>query len=145
MQKSVIRKTQKKIAQKSIEKKQLVTNNTLERNSTVTKVFESSIAQKKISTDISKEYININQNEIFQAIKKVQKYPRMAKKMKIEGRVKVSFRLLKNSNIQDIKIVKSAHNILNKDAIKTIKMASLFFPSPKEDLTLVIPIVYRLN
>ena len=56
------------------------------------------------------------------------KYPKKAKENGIEGKVFVQFVVLKNGEIRDVKILKGAHEMLDKEAIRVIKMMPKWIP-----------------
>ncbi|MGQ9744427.1 MAG: energy transducer TonB [Dissulfurimicrobium sp.] len=72
-------------------------------------------------------------------------YPMMARKMGWSGRVVVSFTVLDDGHVEDIKVVEtSGFNILDKNAIKTIEKTAPF-PRPPVKAELIIPIVYKIE
>ncbi len=83
-------------------------------------------------------------------IKKNVKYPFIAKKNGIEGKVIIQFKILKDGKVKDIKIVKSSgFKILDKSAIKAI-LSSVPFPGfPKKlernSLAIKVPINFFLE
>lgn len=82
---------------------------------------------------------------IKQAIDKNLHYPRKARMMKLSGIVNIKFELLKDGRVQNIKIIDSSgHGILDKSAHKTILDARAYFPQPKNNVTIQIPIQYKL-
>ena len=97
----------------------------------------------------SKTYTQIYQDQYLQKIIVLLQenlyYPRRARKMGIEGRVFISFKLLINQNITDIKVLESTHDILSRAARRTLENLQGKLPQPNEDLTLKIPIIYKLN
>jgi len=73
-------------------------------------------------------------------------YPILARKMGWEGEVLIKFKLCKNGEVHEITVEKSSgYQILDDNAIKTIKSVSYLFPKPDEDIYIKIPIVYRLD
>ncbi len=83
-------------------------------------------------------------------IKKNVKYPFIAKKNGIEGKVIIQFKILKDGKVKNIKIVKSSGSkILDKSAIKAI-LSSVPFPGfpknlGKNSLTIKVPINFFLE
>ena len=72
-------------------------------------------------------------------------YPMLARKMGWSGRVVVSFTVLDDGQVEDIKVVKSSgFNVLDANAIKTIEKTAPF-PRPPVKAELIIPVVYRLS
>ena len=73
-------------------------------------------------------------------------YPYIARKMGWEGRVVVSFILTKEGKINFLTVEKSSgYDVLDKNAIKTIKKVSKYFPLPPHDVKISIPILYKLD
>lgn len=110
---------------------------TIGKKDKITKVKKTT---KKLKTDSKKRYLI----KIRSIIKQHTKYPKRARKMSVKGIVKIKFTILRTGSITNIKIV-SGHRLLNKSAIKTIQNASKYFPKPKENIDLQIPIEYKLK
>lgn len=70
-------------------------------------------------------------------------YPRTARKQGIEGRVEVSFTLMKNGEASDIHC-SGAHRLLNHAASRAIKK-SLPFPVPPDDIVLPKKIHFSMH
>jgi protein TonB len=72
-------------------------------------------------------------------------YPMLARKMGWSGRVVVSFTVLDDGQVEDVKVVEtSGFDCLDKNAIETINKTAPF-PRPPVKAELIIPIVYRLS
>jgi TonB family protein len=79
-------------------------------------------------------------------ISRVRSYPEAAREYFLRGSSSVQFTLLKNGEVQDVKIVKSSgHNILDQNAIETIKKAAPFNPFPKRIEMSKISVVTELE
>ncbi len=91
-----------------------------------------------------KDYIKLNISKIYRAIERAKRYPKIAKKLKIQGVVSVSFTILPNGSVTDIK-TSGAHKILQKSAYKTIREASAEFPKPDEKTKVKLKIKYILE
>ena len=73
-------------------------------------------------------------------------YPYIARKMGWEGKVIISFVLTKEGKINFLTVEKSSgYDVLDKNAIKTIKKVSKYFPLPPHDVKISIPILYKLD
>ena len=73
------------------------------------------------------------QDMVKQKIESCRRYPPWAKKHGIEGTVYLKFTILSTGAARDVKIIKSSGlNILNEEAISTIKRAQPFPPIPEE-------------
>lgn len=91
------------------------------------------------------EYMQTNLSAIIAMLHENFYYPLSARKRGIQGEVVVKFTLCKNKEIKDIKILKSAPEILSKAAINTIESLSGKLPAPAEELVLELPINYKLH
>jgi len=90
------------------------------------------------------------QDMVKQKIESCRRYPPWAKKQGIEGTVHLKFTILSTGAARDIKIIKSSSfNILNEEAISTIKRAQPFPPIPEEikvsSLPMEVSIVFTLQ
>ena len=114
-------------------------------------VVLSSAAQEAIDAppvaNITPEdaYVKEHITEIMALLRKNLYYPRMARKRGIQGKVTVSFELLENGEIKNIKIVEAGRDILARAAVTTIERLEGKFPLPNEVLVLHVPIMYQLN
>jgi len=73
-------------------------------------------------------------------------YPYIARKMGWEGKAVVSFVLTKEGKINFLSIEKSSgYEILDKNAMETIKKTSKYFPLPPVDVKIKLPISYKLE
>ena len=73
------------------------------------------------------------QDMIKQRIESCRKYPNWAKKQGLEGIVYLTFIVLANGQIRDIEIIRSSEfEILNDEAVFTVKRASPFPPMPRK-------------
>ncbi len=73
-------------------------------------------------------------------------YPYIARRMGWEGKVIISFILTKEGKISLLTVEKSSgYEILDKNAIETIKRVSKYFPLPPLDVKIRLPISYRLE
>ena len=96
--------------------------------------------------NISREYLQKNHKLIRSIIQRNLKYPKMAIRRSMEGRVSVSFTLKKNGDIDNLKILKySQYYILNKCALDTIRKSYNEFPKTKKDTTLSLSIYFKLH
>ena len=119
--------------------------------SDVTKVIEEEIIkevkEEKITSkeNVAKKYVQDNISKIAKLLQDNLYYPRRARKKGITGEVIVKFTLELDSSVNNIKIITSNKEILSRAAIKTIQDLSGEFPSPKEQLTIEVPINYSLK
>ncbi|HDZ5139612.1 TPA: energy transducer TonB [Campylobacter jejuni] len=90
-----------------------------------------------------KPKITLLLKEIQKAIQQAQFYPRQAKKMRMQGTVKVEFLWKENKTLADLKIIESSgYDLLDKSALESIRKASLNFPQYNGDLRITLPIIY---
>lgn len=80
------------------------------------------------------------------AIDRAGIYPRIARKMRLEGEIWLEFIWTKNSKLEDLKITKkSSHDILDKSALETIIKASRNFPKHHKTIKIQVPIIYKIK
>lgn len=98
-----------------------------------------------------KEELMLNyQKAVKEKIEDCRRYPYWARKQGFEGTVHLKFTILSTGVVKDIKIIKSSgFNILDKEAISTVKRASPFPPIPKKinrsTLTIEVSLVFQLK
>ncbi len=152
--KKIVKKIKRKVKRKKIFKKEIKTVKTQiksEENLTKKMVFKKVIkplkeisSNKNVKREIKKEYFNVNRSKIYEAIERVKKYPPLAKRLRIQGKVKVKFTLLPSKEIKNIK-TSNAHKILQRAAKDTIKKALPYFPKPSRKVDITLFIEYRLK
>jgi len=125
--------------------------NTLDLEINLQKIPEKGSDEKINEIDLNK-----NSNDFFyykivkdRIIKKII-YPEIAKRRNIEGNVKIGFLVLRNGEVEEIKIIKSSkYEILDKNSIDIIKSASPFpeFPDTLnyEKILFVMDFNYKLK
>lgn len=160
--KKIVKKKKKKIIKKLekriVEKKEVKNlDNIISKKSFNKKNIEKKIIDKKIKKVVDNNFINRekkvedyktnfiknNLHLIQKHISNNIKYSRIAKKLKIEGRVILKFSLSKNGTISNIRTL-SGHKLLIKSTIKALHKASSYFPKVNQDITITIPIKYKL-
>ncbi len=100
---------------------------------------------KPIQKSVEERYLDEHLRIIAQLLRKNLYYPKRARKRHIEGEVVVVFQLLKNGDIGVVNVKQSSREILNNAAIKTIKKLSGKVPKPPQNITIQIPIQFRLK
>ena len=77
------------------------------------------------------------------------KYPKKAKKEKLEGKVLVGFTVTKEGTLTDINIKNSSDPIFNESAIDLVKSMKKWQPAMKDgqpiDFKMTLPINFRLK
>lgn len=119
------------------------------------KVISQKIAQKQKVKSLQKAniYKQDYKSKLRAAIDRNKKYPKVSIRLNEQGLVVVSFRILKNGNFKNIKILQSSSKQrLDKAALKAVKTTDHFLPFPKEILEIhdtfwdiEVPIRFELN
>lgn len=79
-------------------------------------------------------------------IEKALVYPAMARRLKLEGIVDISFILNPNGSVKDVSVVNSSGStLLDKKAVETVLALSGSYPKQKNTLKLSIPIAFELR
>lgn len=144
--KKIIKKVKKKIVKKQLKKK---IKKILKKPSKYTKKSTISTPHKK--TKKQNSAARANARNLFYAklrrkINNNKSYPRMAKRRGMQGKVKVSFILLKNGHIKNLKIAGSS--LFKKSARKAVELS---FPVSVKNIAFSLPdnvsfsINYRLR
>ena len=99
--------------------------------------------------DFSKEvkkYLNNNLSDIGRITQMYLTYPRIAVRTKQQGMNIIEFYLYPNGDINDLKIIEtSTHSSLDKNTIKTIKLAYKDYPRPPKKTKIKIYVYYSLR
>lgn len=91
-------------------------------------------------------YRRENLHIIREAILYHLRYPPIARRMGWEGTVLVRFTLLPDGSLEDVRVERgSGHRILDRNALRAVMLACGDFPRPERKVTLLVPIVYRLE
>ncbi len=90
-------------------------------------------------------YLREHFSYIVGVVQKHVSYPRVARQLGWEGRVVVSFVLLFDGSVRDVKVMQSSgRDVLDRNAVEAVRKA-VPFPRPPAESQLIIPIVYRLR
>lgn len=78
------------------------------------------------------------------------KYPYIAEKEEIQGRVMVQFNVMPDGTITNVKVIESVHPSLNKEAVRVVKSMPRWIPGKdKEGKPIIVPftmpITFKLN
>lgn len=107
-------------------------------------VSEDDIAQKKelaIAVAAKKTYYDT----IYESIAEKKRYPKKARRYKQEGSVKISFKVLSDGTIIDLKLIKlSKYKSLNKAVKKLFKRLDKF-PRPPSNLSFPLELSITIN
>ncbi|HDZ4964592.1 TPA: energy transducer TonB [Campylobacter jejuni] len=137
-QPKVIKKTPEKIQKKG----KKIPPHPIPNKTPIAPTQEVKTFTKTTDTNV-KPKITLLLKEIQKAIQQAQFYPRQAKKMRMQGTVKVEFLWKENKTLADLKIIESSgYDLLDKSALESIRKASLNFPQYNGDLRITLPIIY---
>ena len=93
----------------------------------------------------TKKFLKENLNEIGKITQQYIRYPSIAIKTKQEGTNVVEFILKSNGDITNLRIIGSSdYSVLDKNTLKTIKIAYKDYPKPKKDTPIKIFVLYSL-
>jgi len=134
-------KPEQEIAEEELEQK---VKETMVAEAEAQENTSAAVSEQELRIACEKQYIQDNIALINALIKQNLYYPRIAKKRGMQGKAMVAFTLNTEGEVIDIKALGGIASILSKAAIKTIHKAAQSFPHPKVDLSLQIPIVYKL-
>ncbi len=136
------KKGAKKPSTPSLPKKVVSKKQTLPSHSLITPQ-KRPIASPKPS--YMQRYLQTYHSLLVELIEKYKFYPRIARKTKKEGLVKIAFTLTPKG-VESMKIVQSSgHKILDRAAYKTVRRALKELPKPKQKIDILVPIEYRLK
>jgi len=86
---------------------------------------------------------------IYKFVARNLRYPDMMKELGIQGRVIVRFTVTKDAELENIRISKSPHSALSKEAIRVVKLLKNWKPGKidgeKTDIAFALPISFKLN
>lgn len=98
------------------------------------------------SVNIEKEFLDAHLGEIRALLIQNFRYPKNAQRLKVQGEVRISFRLKSDGSVENIEVVKSSgFELLDEDAKALIKNTAPQFPKPTKNISLSIPLNYLLR
>lgn len=98
------------------------------------------------SGNVQKEFLDAHLGEIRALLVQNLKYPRNAQRLKMQGEVRVSFRLKSDGSVENVEVVQSSgFEILDEDACALIKNTAPQFPKPSKGISLSVPLSYILR
>ena len=89
------------------------------------------------------DFLKNNLQLIKKHIQKNVKYSKRARRIGIQGNVLVEFCLSKDGVVSQVKAL-SGHRLLRKSTIKAIHKAAAYFPKVSRNITIKVPITYKL-
>ncbi len=148
--KKVVKKRNKKTIKKvKIKQKKIVKQVELKKTikekvekTVSTEIYKPSV-KKESREEYKKAFLRRNLALIKKHIQSQIKYSKRARRMNIQGDVRVRFLLKKDGTVINI-VALEGHRLLRKSTIKAINEASKYFPSVQKNITITIPIQYRL-
>lgn len=98
------------------------------------------------SVNVEKEFLDAHLGKIRALLVQNLKYPRNAQRLKMQGEVRVSFRLKSDGSVENIEVIQSSgFELLDEDAKTLIKNTAPQFPKPTKNITLSVPLAYLLR
>lgn len=98
------------------------------------------------SVNIEKEFLDAHLGEIRALLIQNFRYPKNAQRLKMQGEVRMSFRLKSDGSVENVEVVKSSgFDLLDEDAKALIKNTAPQFPKPTKSISLSIPLNYLLR
>ncbi len=138
--KKSLKKPQKRIKKRNFHKeKQTISNDSTLQNQPI-----KTVSTATVDPSLKKRYLRYVREQIRQNLY----YPKAAKRLRIEGTVRVGFVVEKSGEVSTIKVLSFPHRTLAIGAKKTLKLLDLK-PIPdsvgESRLRLEIPIEFKLN
>lgn len=89
------------------------------------------------------------QKALLDYLNKNVKYPAVAERKEIQGRVVVQYIVGKDGSISDVKVAKSVHPLLDAEAVRVVESMPNWIPGERNGnpitVRYTIPITFRLN
>jgi len=139
----VTQKTKAHLKKQKVKKQQIKARKKRITKHTTKKGLKKHRTNKLITTHHNLPTTNIKA-KIYQAINRAKNYPRVAKRLGLEGVVVTCFTVYPNRDISNI-TTSNSHKILQKSAIDTIYRARGYFPNIPRKLHLCVDIKYLLD
>ena len=87
--------------------------------------------------------------KFYEFLSKQLRYPEMAKENGIQGKVFVQFVVCKDGSIKDVKVIKSIHNTLDKEASRVVKRMPKWSPGKQRgkavNTKFTLPIKFKIS
>lgn len=120
--------------------------NTLESKTTSEKIEENKKPVIAPAQQQKDQYLKEKLSVISQIVQKNISYPLIARRMGWEGRVVLSIRICEDGSVSEIKVLESSgYEVLDKNAVETVKKVAHLFPRPPTDVIVRLPVSYRLE
>ena len=99
-----------------------------------------------LPVNIEREFLDAHLGEIRSLLLQHLKYPPNARRLKMQGEVRVSFLLNTDGSVENIKVVQSSgFDILDEDAMRLIEKTASLFPKPTKQVRINAPLGYVLR
>ena len=111
----------------------------------ITEVDVAPVAQGCEGEQQQRAQMQCLQAKINHHIKNNYRYPEEAKENKITGRVIVRFLIDSKGNVQEVEVVRSAHELLDREAMRVISTLPPFQPAQKNGENVAVEFHFPLN
>ncbi len=96
--------------------------------------------------NVEKEFLDAHLGEIRSLLLQSLKYPASARRLKMQGEVRVAFTLNADGSVENINVTESSgFDILDEDAMKLIEKTASRFPKPTKSVRINAPLGYVLR
>ena len=89
------------------------------------------------------------QGRMLEFIEKNLRYPKALEETCVQGRVIVAFVVERSGKLSNVKVVKSVHPALDKEALRIVKLMPKWIPGRQNGITVrvkyIIPVTFRLK
>ena len=141
--KATKKKVLKKEAVKKVVEKKTIRKKTEKEEKKIVKK-EQEFIQKSVKKTYEQDFLDEYLKQIVALIQKNINYPKRAKRLNIQGKVLIKFKILTNGKIIEIESI-SGHTLLIKSSLEAIENASKEFPQVKKEIVIKVPIEYTLT
>ena len=103
--------------------------------------------QKHVSHQTIQElYLREKLSIISSILQKNASYPPLARRMGWEGKVVIAITIREDKSLENVEVVRSSgYDILDQNAIETVRRSYHLFPKPPVTVRVVVPITYKLE
>lgn len=111
--------------------------------------FYNEAYEKLTADDRKPTFQGQNMNTFAKWVDARLKYPKEARKLRIEGRVTLGFTVDKAGEVKNIKVLRSVDPLLDAEAVRVVRMSPLWEPAVqygrKVNFRVVIPVIFSLR
>ncbi|MCS6875432.1 MAG: energy transducer TonB [Aquificaceae bacterium] len=124
---------------KSAEAKQEV----LSTQTRVKKETEQTVMLEEMKRNL---YLKEKLSVISSLVQKNIHYPSIARRMGWEGRVMLAIHIGEDGSLRDVKVIESSgYDVLDRNAVETVRRIANLFPRPPVDVIVKLPVSYKLE